>query len=154
MTELRRCAGTNERGEPCGKPAVLVGDDGFCITHRPGGMEHMKAASAAAAQVRSEKAAAEGLRPGELPLMNDTTGVIDFLNVVARALGERRITDREAQAFRGLAGESTKAISAAIAERLESETHRELEEKDAEIAELRRQIAELRGTGNTLRAVK
>ena len=58
----RRCAGLNVAGQPCAKIGQLVGEDGYCDTHRPGSEGLMRELASKGGEALRDKYAATGLR--------------------------------------------------------------------------------------------
>ncbi|MEX2281801.1 MAG: hypothetical protein WEE89_04915 [Gemmatimonadota bacterium] len=135
----RRCTGKNATGEPCEKPSRLVGDDGWCDTHRPGST-YMSDIGALGGQATKEKFEAKGLNPGEMPDVTDTATALQAFNVVGRAHGERRLTDREADSHVKRIDATVKALNVHMTGRLVTELAAELERKETQIQELRKQL--------------
>lgn len=118
----RRCAGVNTEGLPCQSP--IVGEDGYCSAHRPGGEERMKrlAAKGAAASRRG------GLDPDELGELHTHTDAQRWLEVIGRAVASGRLGDRAAQAAIRAVAEWVKAegerATAEIVDELKTEIER------------------------------
>lgn len=129
MTD-RQCQGTNADGEPCRNP--VVGPDGWCTAHRPGGESFMsdigrKGAKATAAKLRGTGTVKTDAIPvaGPLTSMADAarfaawipgavaTGQLDpkRADVAVRAIREFRSAfdtaelEREVKELRGLVAE-------------------------------------------------
>ena len=100
----------------------------------------MREIASAGGQATRAKFAAPGLRAGEMPELTDIESCKRAYNVVAQALAERRITDKEALGFVRIIDGFVKAESAAITQRVVTELQAMHEAKDEEIAELRRQV--------------
>ena len=92
MSTRRKCGGTNAEGAPCGSP--IVGADGFCAAHRPGGGERMKRLATQGA-LASRKG---GLDPDDLPRLDGPQTAALWLDRVGRAVATGKLGHREATA--------------------------------------------------------
>ncbi len=133
MTRKRRaCAGTNAAGRPCRSP--VVGSDGFCPAHRPGGSSEMRRRALKGA-IASRRA--KGLAPDELPALDSPQAAERWLEEVGRAVSTGRLGHQEGRAIVGAVQQWLKAHEAGhVAERLE---------------ELAGRLDELRGGGSVRR---
>lgn len=135
----RRCIGLNAAGEPCQKASTLVGDDGYCVSHRPGST-HNQTAAAAGAAATNQIHQREGLKAGELPDVTDIASALVAFNVIGQAHAARRITDKENDsAVKRLDGQ-VKAIAASMTSNLVTELRAQLDRSKDEIAALRKQL--------------
>jgi hypothetical protein len=135
------CAGQNAVGEPCGKPATLVGSDGYCDSHRPGGSEYMSEIGRLGAAATNAKHSMDGFEPGELPAVVDYESAKVVLDMLAHAVVERRITHSECSAATRAVDAWVRAEGANLTSRLVQELKSELDAKEREIAALRKQLA-------------
>ena len=87
-----RCAGTNTTGEPCKNP--VVGEDGYCAAHRPGGRDRMRALGTKGA-LASRKS---GLDPDDLPTLDGPQTAALWLDRVGRAVATGKLGHREGTA--------------------------------------------------------
>lgn len=147
---LRSCAGTNAEGASCGALPHLVGADGYCIAHRPGGAERMRELSAKGGESTARAWQSEGFKLDELPEMTTLEDAKLALDAIRRAVLTRKITHAEGNAASKAVSEWVKAESSAQTARIVNELQRELDEKAREINELREQLAK---RNRTLRAV-
>ena len=93
VTARRTCGGTNAHGEPCRSP--IVGLDGFCPAHRPGGEAEMRR-RALRGGIASQRG--RGLDPHELPPLATHNDAMRWLDILGRAVSCHRLSDRSAQA--------------------------------------------------------
>lgn len=89
-TGERRCQGTNAEGEPCSSP--MVGDDGWCPAHRPGGRSEMRRRGTKGAYKSHE---GKGLDEDELGPLEDHADAKAWLEVVGRAVATGRLSHRQ-----------------------------------------------------------
>lgn len=150
-----RCAGLNARGERCEKPAALVNADGFCDSHGPNGTERMAELSKLGRATLDAKKAAEAFTVeelGSLVTLEDATHALDVIRVATLT---RRITHHEANAASKAVSEWTKSFTASMTARVVNDLQKALDEKTAEIAALRQQLATHTGDAQRkLRAVR
>ena len=93
----RRCRGTNAAGDPCRSP--VVGADGWCAAHRPGGAAEMRRRGLRGALAsRSGK----GLDTSDLPPLTSPQAAERWAETIARAVAERRLTHNEGRAIASL----------------------------------------------------
>ncbi len=100
------CAGVNQAGEPCQSP--LVGGDGFCPAHRPGGQAEMRRRGLKGA-IASRSC--KGLSPDELPPLRSPEDAERWAEIVGRAVSQKRLTHSEGRAVASLIREFLKAHS-------------------------------------------
>jgi hypothetical protein len=145
-----KCAGLTPTGEPCDKPAGLVGPDGYCLSHRPGpeGEAKRAAISAAGGRATAARLGGEAFTAGDLPPLVSIEDAKLALDAIRVATLTRRITHSESRAAAGAVKEWIAAETAAQTQRLVNELSRELEAKTEEIKALRKQL------GGKLRAVR
>jgi hypothetical protein len=145
MDYERSCGGVTAAGGRCVKPSNLVGDDGYCDSHRPGGEEHMRAIGSVGGEATKAKFSAQGFAPGEIPEMVDLASAQRVLNMITQGSGVMPpvVTHQQAAVMTRAAEAWIKAEGAAITGRLVTDLQKELNAKEEEIKELRKQITAL-----------
>lgn len=141
------CQSTNARGEPCGAPAKLVGDDGFCPTHRPGGLDRVRAASAKGGAANRAKHEAAGMAETELAPILTVEDAKRELDAIRRAILTHKIRHAEGTAAGKVVAEWVRAHGVGMTQQVINELRRELDARKEENEELRRQIAKLQRPG-------
>lgn len=84
----RTCKGTNAEGEPCASP--VVGKDGYCPAHRPGGSEEMSRRGTKGAYVTQERKGSR-LTAEELGPLKTYDDVARWLEKISLALATGRL---------------------------------------------------------------
>src|SRR5579872_245831 len=105
------CQGTKLDGTPCRAPERLV-VDGWCPTHRPGGLDRVREAAAkvgAANAARHEANAAKGLEEAALAPMETIEDAKRELDTSRRAILLRKIPHAEGAAAARTVAEWVKA---------------------------------------------
>lgn len=77
------CQGTNADGEPCRSP--VVGEDGFCPAHRPGGREEMRERARKGAEATARKLRGKALSPDDLPPLTSHEAAETWTDRIGRA---------------------------------------------------------------------
>lgn len=135
-----QCLGSNTRGERCRIPEQFVGPNGYCAAHDAASAGRMRQLASMGGRALRAKHATPGLRPGELPEVTDFDSAKAALNVLARTCVERRITHAECSAASRAVSEWVRTESARMTAAVVTELRTELARREAEIAELRRQL--------------
>lgn len=96
MAEKTSCGGENKRGKPCGAPPELVGPDGYCEAHRPGGSAEMRRRGQRGGYASTARGRSPGgLDPEELPPLDSHEAAQEWAEVVGRAVAEGRLGKSE-----------------------------------------------------------
>lgn len=115
-----RCRETNARGEPCEAPDTLIGEDGYCPAHRPGGREELLKRAHKGGQANRKRLRAEGLKEGELPPLTSPHAAERWAEIVGRAVATGRLTHSQGKAIGSLLREWRQSHEAgAVAERVD-----------------------------------
>lgn len=122
----RTCRGTTDSGQPCQSP--LVGKDGWCDAHRPGGREEMKRRGRKGGEA---KANGTGLARGDLGPLETSADAERWCQVIALAVAEGTISTGRGNALR----KCVKEFRQARADRLTEEKLNLLETKVRELDE-------------------
>lgn len=88
MTE-RSCKGTKSDGSPCGAPANLIGEDGWCDAHRPGGREELQRRGRRGGYVATNPRTKAGM---DLPPLNSIEAATQWAEQIALAVAEDRLS--------------------------------------------------------------
>lgn len=94
--ERPSCRGMNVAGEQCGSP--IVGADGWCCAHRPGGEEEMRERRRRAAEATARRLRAGGLEPDDLPPLRTPQDAETWLERIGRAVATGELANRDADA--------------------------------------------------------
>lgn len=124
---MPRCKHEKEDGTRCRAPESLVGEDGYCPSHRPDpeARERLRQAARKGGRARSRKLAREGLEDADLPPLESPQDAERWLETVARGVALGKLGHHEGKAVARLVREWLRANEAGTAhERLEA-----LEEK-------------------------
>lgn len=97
MTE-RKCAGMKSDGSPCGAPANLIGEDGFCDAHRPGGREELRERGRRGGYVSTSPRKADV----DLPELRAPEDVAIASERIAQAVADGSLSASKANALRRL----------------------------------------------------
>lgn len=144
------CRGHNRFGDACRAPEHLLNGDDLCPSHRPGGMEHMKAvAQRGGRALKAKRQVNRAFSVAELPKLRTLTDAKRALDTIRIATLQRRITHNESSAASKAVSEWVRAEQASVTAELVTKLRTALAEKEAEIATLRRQLQarHLRPTG-------
>ena len=137
-TTKKQCAGVNATGEPCRSP--IVGKDGFCPAHRPGGEERMRRLALKGAMASR---ATSGLASDTLGPLANHQDAKRWLEEIGRAVVTGRLKDRDA-------GAGIRAVEAWLKAEGERVTMQVVEELKAEVERLKTNLSSgpgLRVTG-------
>lgn len=123
----RSCRGTNAAGEPCGSP--VVGEDGWCPAHRPGGRERLREIGAEGGRAAHEGGSTPtGLDADALPPLAAHGDAKTWLEAIGRAVATGQLGERAAQAAIRAVSEWVKAhegeLTAVVVEELQQEVSR------------------------------
>ena len=130
---LPRCRATNAKGQPCRSPHTLIGPDGLCPAHRPGG-EQVNRRRARQGARRTKKA----LLLDDLPALQSPQDAETWLEVVGRAVATGTLPASKGQV-------AASCVRAWLSAHEQGKVSDRLEELKATVAELR---------GEKLRRVK
>lgn len=112
----RACTGTNTAGQPCQSP--IVGRDGYCDAHRPGGEAEMKRRALKGA-IKAQLA--KGLKPRELGPLKSHADAERWLRIVGEAVATGRLGHQEGRTTVSAVREWVKAhTDGAMAQQLEA----------------------------------
>ncbi len=137
-TKKRQCAGTNASGEQCASP--IVGTDGYCAAHRPGGDARMRELAMRGA-LASQKP--KGVDPEVLGPLRTHDDAQRWLEEIGRAVVVGHLQDRPARA-------GIQAVEAWVRVEGERLTMEVVEDLRSEVERLKREVAsrqELRALG-------
>lgn len=99
MAKTQRCKGKTDSGDPCGTPPRLVGSDGYCPAHRPGGRDEMSRRGKKGGYVSTSPRRGHGM---QLPPLDNLDAARTWAEETARALAEDRISAKKANGINRL----------------------------------------------------
>lgn len=113
------CKATRDDGQPCTSP--IVGPDGYCHAHGPGGREKLQEAGRRGGRATARRIKGGGLDEDELPPLTDADAAETWCDVVGRAAVTGRIGHNEAKAALRAVREWRESREAgAVSERLDA----------------------------------
>lgn len=122
------CRGTRDDGQPCESP--VVGPDGFCPAHRPGGREKIREAARKGGQAKARKDRAPGVETDGRWKLDSYEAAERWLDVILRAVLAGKVTHAQARS-------AVRAIEAWMKAREQGEEAERLEALEEKVARLK-----------------